>query len=75
MCTQSAEAWLAVSGAQSLFIMGLLTFALSLVDSLSLPLSPSTDFKIFYFCQKYHLKDTNKIFKKFHAGFKFEWGL
>ena len=29
----------------------------------------------FYFCQKYHLKDTYKIFKKFHVGLKFEWGL
>ena len=24
----------------------------------------------FYFCQKYHLKDTYKIFKKFHVGLK-----
>ena len=29
----------------------------------------------FYFCQKYHLKDTYKIFRKFHVGLKFEWGL
>ena len=50
-------------------------FALSLVDFLSLLLSPSTYFKIFYFCQKYHLKDTYKIFKKFHVGLKFEWSL
>ena len=50
-------------------------FALSLVEFLSLLLSPSTYFKIFYFCQKYHLKDTYKIFKKFHVGLKFEWGL
>ena len=50
-------------------------FALSLVDFLYLLLSPSTYFKIFYFCQKYHLKDTYKIFKKFHVGLKFEWGL
>ena len=48
-------------------------FALSLVDFLSLLLSPCTDIKIF--CQKYHLKDTYKIFKKFHVGLKFEWGL
>ena len=50
-------------------------FALSLVDFLSLLLSPSTYFNIFYFCQKYHLKDTYKIFKKIHVGLKFEWGL
>ena len=53
---------LAVSGAQPLFTLGLLMFALSLVDFLSLLLSPSTYFKIFYFCQKYNLKDTYKIF-------------
>ena len=35
--------------------------------------SPSTNIKIFYFCQKCHLKDTYKIFKKFHVGCKFEW--
>ena len=39
-------------------------FALSLVDFLSLLLSPNTDIKVFNFCQKYHLKDTYKIFKK-----------
>ena len=55
--------------------LGLLMFALSLVDFLSLLLSPSTYFKFFYFCQKYHLKDVYKIFKKFHVGLKFEWGL
>ena len=52
---------LSVSGAQPLFTLGLLMFALSLVDFLSLLLSSSTYFKIFYFCQKYHLKDTYKI--------------
>ena len=50
----------------------LLMFALSLVDFLSLLLSPSTDINIFYFCQKYHLKDTYKIF---HVDLKFVWGL
>ena len=75
ICTQSAEVRLAVSGTQPLFTLGLLMFALSLVDFLSLLLSPSTYFKIFYFCQKYHLKDTYKIFKKNHVGLKFEWGL
>ena len=56
---------LTVSGAQPLFTLGLLMFALSLVDFLSLLLSPNTDIKIFYYCQKYHLKDTYKIVKKF----------
>ena len=63
ICTQSADVRLAVSGAQPLFTLGLLMFALSLVDFLSLLLSPSTDIKIFYFCRKFHLKDTYKIFK------------
>ena len=49
-------------------------FALSLVDFLSLLLSPSTYFKIFYFCQKYHLKDTYKIFKKISCGFEIWMG-
>ena len=75
ICTQSAEVRLAVSGAQTLFTLGLLMFALSLVDFLSLLLSPSIYFKIFHFCQKYHLKNTYKIFKKFHVGLKFERGL
>ena len=66
---------LAVSGAQPLFTLGLFIIALSLVDFLSLLFSPSTDIKIFYFCQKYHLKDTYKIFKKNHVGLKFKWGL
>ena len=39
--------WLAVSGTQPLFTLGLLMFALSLVDFLSLLLSPSTYFNIF----------------------------
>ena len=65
---------LAVSVAQLLFTLGLFMFALSLVDFLSLLLSPSTDINFFYFCQKYHLKDTYKIFKKI-VGLKFKWGL
>ena len=65
ICTQSDEVRLAVSGAQPLFTLGLLMFALSLLDFLSLLLSPSTDIKIFLFSQKYHLKDTYKIFQKF----------
>ena len=75
ICTQSAEMRLAVDGAQPLFTLGLLMFVLFLVDFPSLLLSPSTYFKIFYFCQKYHLKDTFKIFKKFHVALKFELGL
>ena len=75
ICTQSAEVRLAVSGAQHLFTLRLLMFALSLVDFLSLLLSPSTYFNIFYFCQKYHLNYTYKIFKKCDVGLKFEWGL
>ena len=50
-------------------------FALSLVDFLSLLLSPSTYLNIFYFRQKYHLNYTYRILKKFHVGLKFEWGL
>ena len=65
----------AVSGAQPLFTLGLLMFALSRINFLSLLLSPSTDIKIFYLCEKYHLKDTYKIFKTFQVGLKFEWGL
>ena len=58
----------AVSGAQPLF-------AVSLVGFVSLLLSPSTDIKIFNFCQNYHLKDTYKIFKKVYVGLKLEWCL
>ena len=71
ICTQSDEVRLAVSGAQPLFTLGLLMFVLSLVDFLSLLLSPSTDIKIFLFFQKYHLKDTYKIFKKCHFFLNF----
>ena len=61
---------LAVSGGQPLFTLGLHMFALSLVGILSLLGSPNTNIDIFYFCQKYHLKDTHKIFKKIHVGLK-----
>ena len=74
ICAQSAEVRLAVSGAQPLFTLGLLMLALFLVDFLPLLLSPSSDIKIFYFCQKYHLKDTYKIFKKISCWFKIEMG-
>ena len=83
ICTQSAEMRLAVSGGQPLFTLGLLMFALSLVDFLSLLWSPSTNIEIFLGGQKYHLKDTKKdtksskkkIPEKIHAGLKFKWGL
>ena len=48
--TQSAKMQLALSGAQPLFTLGLLMFALSPVNFLSLVWSPSTDIEIFYFC-------------------------
>ena len=54
---------------------GITYVCFSLVDFLSLLLSPSTYFNIFYFCQQYHLNYIYKIFKKFHVGLKFEWGL
>ena len=41
---------LALSGAQPLFTLGLLMFALSPVNFLSLVWSPSTDIEILYFC-------------------------
>ena len=71
---QSAEVRLAVSGAQPLFTLGLLMFALYLVDFLSLLLSPSTYFNIFLFLSKVSFEGY-KIFKEFHVGLKFEWGL
>ena len=49
---QSAEVQLPVSGAQPQFTLGLLMFALFLVDFLSLLLSPSTDIEIFLFLFK-----------------------
>ena len=56
---------LAVSGAQPLFTLGLLMFALPLVDFLSLLLSPSTDIKIFLFLSKVsfegHIQNLQKI--------------
>ena len=56
---------LAVSGAQPLFTLGLLMFALSLVDFMSLLLSPCTDIKIFIFLSKVsfegHLQNLRKI--------------
>ena len=55
---------LAVSGAQPLFTLGLLMFALSLVDFLSLLLNPSTYFKIFYFSKvsfEGHIQNLQKI--------------
>ena len=71
ICTQSAEMRLAVSGGQPLFTLGLLMFALSF---LSLLWSHSINIEILL-CQKYHLKDTHKIFKQIRVCLKFEWGL
>ena len=65
---------LAVSGAQPLFTLGLLMFALSLTDFLSLLLSPSTDFNIF-FLSKVSFEGHIQNLKKFHVDLKFEWGL
>ena len=75
ICTQSAEVRLAVSGAQPLFTLGLLMFASSLVDFLSLLLSPSTYFKIFLFLSKVTFEGHIQILKKIHVGLKFEWCL
>ena len=57
---------LAVSEAQPLFTLGLLMFAFSLVDFLSLLLNPSTDIKIFYIFVKSiiwrtHSKSSKKL--------------
>ena len=63
---QSAGVRWAVSGAQPLFTLGLLMLALSLVDFLSLLLSPSTDIKIFLFLSKVsyegHIQNLQKKF-------------
>ena len=60
---------LAVSGEHTLFTLGLPVFALPLVDFLSLVWSPSTNIEVFHFCQKYYLRDTNKIFDKKSCSF------
>ena len=64
-----------LEGSTTSVYFGITYVCLSLVDFLSLLLSPRTFFKIFYFCQKYHLIYTYKVFKKFHVGLQFEWGL
>ena len=65
ICPQSSEVRWAVSGAQPLFTLGLLMFALFLADFLSLLLSTSTNFKIFLFLSKVsfelHIQDLPKI--------------
>ena len=71
----SAELWLAVSGGQPIFTFGItyvcyVTYRLSVFSE-----GPSTNIYICLFCQKYHLKDTHKIFKKIHAGLKLESGV
>ena len=65
--------WLWVED-KPLFTLGLLMFALSLVDFLSLLWNPVPTSRFFYFCQMHHLKDTHKIFQNFYVGLKFEWG-
>ena len=64
---------LAVSGAQPLFTLGLLMFALSLVDFLSLLLSPSTYFNIFLFLSKVSFELHIQNLQKFHVGLQFEY--
>ena len=75
ICTQSGEVRLAVSWAQPFFTLRLLMFALSLVNFLSLLLSPNADIKIFLFLSKVSFEEHIKFFQKFHVGLKFEWGL
>ena len=65
---------LAVSGGQPLFTLGLPMLASSLAYFLSLPWGPSTNVDFVYLCQKYHLNDTNKLFKN-HCRFKTWMGL
>ena len=60
---------------QTLFTLGLLMFALSQAEFLSLLWSPRPTSRFFYFRLKYHLKDIHKIFKKNNVGLKFEWDL
>ena len=74
ICTQSAEVRLAVSGAQPLFTLGLLMFALSLVDFLSLLLSPSTYFNIFLFLSKVLFELHIQNLQKISCGFKIWMG-
>ena len=65
---------LAVSGARPLFTLGLRMFVLSLVDFLSLPLSPSNDIN-FLFLAKVSFEGHIHNLQKCHGGLKFEWGL
>ena len=65
--------WLAVSGGQPLFTLGLPIFALSLEYFLPLLWGPSTNTDYLYWCKKYYLKK-KKIFKKSY-GFKTWMGL
>ena len=74
ICTQSAEVRLAVSGAQPLFTLGLLMFALSLVDFLSLLLRPSTYFKIFLFLSKVSFEGHIQNLQKNSCWFKILMG-
>ena len=59
--TQSVDAWLAVSGGQPPFTLGLPMFVLSVEYFLSLPWGPSTNIDFFYLRQKYNWKDKQKF--------------
>ena len=65
---------LAVSGAQPLFTLGLLMFAFSLVDFLSLLLGPSTYFKIFLFLSKVSFEGHIQNLQKISCWFKIWMG-
>ena len=65
---------LAVSEGQPLFTFGLLRFALSSVDSLSLRWSPITNIDIFLFLSNVLFGHTQNL-RKNNVGLKFEWGL
>ena len=58
-------------GAQPLYTFGLLVFALSLVDFLSLLLSPRTDIKIFF--SKVSFEGRIQNLQKIHVGLNFKW--
>ena len=73
--SRSVVVRLAVSGEQLLFTLRLPMFALSLEYFMSLQWGPCTNIDLFIYVKKYHLKDTNKIFKKCHVGPKLERGL
>ena len=65
---------LAVSGGQPLFTLGLLLFALSLVDFLSLLWIPSTDIEIFLFLLKVSFEGHIQNLQKISCWFKIWMG-